>query len=101
VVVRSLVPISVRGQDEHGVATNRVPAVLANLPVTEADPMRCLQLVREQMDEVKRTHQGAGAEVLTEMLGFIRPPCWRPAPAPPSSFPQPPVQTVTTNVPNE
>ncbi len=99
VVVRSLVPISVRGHDEHGVITNRVSAVLANLPVPEPDPLRCLELVREQMDEVKRTHQAAGAHLLTQALGLT--PTLLLALGSRAAFhlPQPLVQTVTTNVP--
>ena len=48
-VVRSLVPVSVRSQDEQGVITNRISAVLANLPVAEPDPQQRLALLREQM----------------------------------------------------
>jgi hypothetical protein len=84
-VVRSLVPISLRRQDERGVITNRVSAVLANLPVGEPDAMRRLALLREQMDDLKRTRQAVGAEFLTEMLGSPRPRCSRWGPAPPSS----------------
>jgi diacylglycerol O-acyltransferase / wax synthase len=99
VVVRSLVPISVRSQDEHGVLTNRVSAVLANLPVGEPDPMRRLKLLRDQMDEVKRTHQVVGAELLTEMLGFAAPTLLALGSRAAFQLPQPLVQTVTTNVP--
>jgi diacylglycerol O-acyltransferase / wax synthase len=49
-VVRSLVPIALRRKDERGVSTNRVSAVLANLPVAEPDPVRRLELLRGQMD---------------------------------------------------
>jgi hypothetical protein len=38
-VLRSLVPVSVRGPGEDGAMTNRISAVLANLPVGEADPV--------------------------------------------------------------
>ena len=72
-VVRSLVPVSVRRPDQQGVITNRVSAVLANLPAGEPDPLRRLELIREQMDEIKRTSQAVGAEVLTGMLGFAAP----------------------------
>ena len=64
-VVRSLVPVSVRSQDEQGVITNRISAVLANLPVTEPDPQQRLALLREQMDEMKRTAQQQGGVLLT------------------------------------
>ena len=71
--MRSLVPVSVRAGSEQGVTTNRVSAVLVNLPVGEPDPLRRLTLLREQMDNIKQTHQAVGAEILTEMLGFAAP----------------------------
>jgi diacylglycerol O-acyltransferase len=98
-VVRSLVPISVRGADERGAITNRLSAVLANLPVAEADPIQRLRLVRDQMGEIKRTGQAAGAELLTVMLGFAPPPVLELGSRAAFQLPQPLVQTVTTNVP--
>ncbi len=98
-VVRSLVPVSVRGQDEHGLITNRVSAVLANLPVGEADPVRRLALLRGQMDDLKNTYQAVGAQLLTEMLGFAAPTLLALGSRAAFSVPQPLVQTVTTNVP--
>jgi diacylglycerol O-acyltransferase / wax synthase len=98
-VVRSLVPVSVRGPDEAGAITNRVSAVLANLPAGEPDPLLRLGLIRREMDSVKHTHQAVGAEILTEMLGFAAP-MWL-ALGTQAAFRvrQPLVQTVTTNVP--
>jgi diacylglycerol O-acyltransferase / wax synthase len=72
-VVRSLVPVSVRSQDERGVVTNRVSAVLVNLPVSEPDPRQRQALIRAQMDILKRTSQAVSAEILTGMLGFTGP----------------------------
>jgi diacylglycerol O-acyltransferase / wax synthase len=99
VVVRSLVPMSVRGPDEHGVITNRVSAVLANLPVAEPDPVRRLAVIREQMGEVKRTRRAAGAGALTQILGLAPPPLLALGSRAAFRLPQPLVQTVTTNVP--
>ena len=98
-VVRSLVPVSIRSVDEHGVTTNRVSAVLANLPVGEPDPVRRLTMLREQMDDLKRTRQAVGAEVLTQMLGFAAPTLLALGTGAGFRIPQPLVQTVTTNVP--
>jgi diacylglycerol O-acyltransferase len=98
-VVRSLVPISIRCPEERGVATNRLSAVLANLPVAESDPIRRLQLVREQMEHVKRTNQAAGAELLTQLLGATPFALLRLGTRVAFQFPQPLVQTMTTNVP--
>lgn len=98
-VVRSLVPVSVRDADEAGVITNRVSAVLANLPVGEPDPLGRLAVIRDQMDEMKRTSQAVGAEVLTGMLGFAVPILLAAGSRAAFQLPQPLVQTVTTNVP--
>ena len=98
-VVRSLVPVSVRGQDEQGVISNRLSAVLANLPVGEPDPLRRLALLREEMDELKQTSQAVGAEVLTGLLGFAAPTLFALGSRAAFQLPQPLVQTVTTNVP--
>ncbi len=98
-VVRSLVPVSVRGRDEQGMITNRVSAVLANLPVGEPDPLRRLALLREEMDELKRTSQAVGAEVLTGMLGLAAPTLLALGSRAAFQLPQPLVQAVTTNVP--
>jgi len=98
-VVRSLVPVSVRHADEAGEITNRVSAVLANLPVGEPDALRRLALIREQMDDMKRTSQAVGAEVLTGMLGLAVPALLAAGSRAAFQLPQPLVQTVTTNVP--
>jgi WS/DGAT/MGAT family acyltransferase len=98
-VVRSLVPVSVRGRDEQGMITNRVSAVLANLPVGEPDPLRRLALLREQMDDLKQTSQAVGAEVLTGMLGLAAPTLLALGSRAAFQLPQPLVQAVTTNVP--
>ena len=98
-VVRSLVPVSTRGPDEAGVITNRVSAVLANLPVGEPDPVRRLTGIRQQMDSLKQRHQAVSAEILTAMLGVSAPEWLALGTQAAYRFPQPLVQTVTTNVP--
>jgi WS/DGAT/MGAT family acyltransferase len=98
-VVRSLVPVSVRSSGQRGEVTNRVSAVLANLPVGEPDPLRRLALVREQMDSLKGSSQAVSAEILTGMLGFAAPMWLALSSRAAFSAPQPLVQTVTTNVP--
>jgi diacylglycerol O-acyltransferase / wax synthase len=98
-VVRSLVPVSVRSKDEQGMITNRISAVLANLPVTEPDPRHRLALLREQMDEMKRTAQQQGGVLLTELAGLTLPVLLAYGSHAAFQIPQPLVQTVTTNVP--
>ena len=72
-VVRMLVPVSLRGENEHQPVSNQISAVLANLPVSEPDPLRRLELLHQQMADLKRSRQAVGAELLTEMLGFAAP----------------------------
>jgi diacylglycerol O-acyltransferase / wax synthase len=98
-VVRSLVPVSVRAPDDHGAITNKVSAVLANLPAGEPDPVQRLRLIRGQMDELKRTSQAMGPELLTGMLGLAVPALFAYGVRGAFQLPQPLVQTVTTNVP--
>ena len=73
-VVRSLVPVSVRRQDEQGMITNRVSAVLANLPAGEPDPLRRLELIRGQMDELKQ-HLPGRRRGSTDRDAGLRGPC--------------------------
>jgi diacylglycerol O-acyltransferase / wax synthase len=98
-VVRSLVPVSLRGVSEHQPVSNKVSALLANLPAGEADPRRRVQEVHRQMDSMKRTRQAAGAEMLTGVLGLAAPSLLALGTRSAFRLPQPLVQTVTTNVP--
>jgi WS/DGAT/MGAT family acyltransferase len=96
--VRALVPVSVRAGDERGEVRNRVSGVLVELPVGEEDPRRRLFEVREQMNDVKRTHQAAGGEALARLAGFA-PTLMALGSRYALSQTQPLVQTVVTNVP--
>jgi hypothetical protein len=97
--VRSLVPVSVRRDEERGTYNNRVSATFAELPVGIADPVERLASIREQMDDLKRHHQAAAGETLTT-LSEVAPPVLMALGARLfAGLPQRAVQTVTTNVP--
>jgi WS/DGAT/MGAT family acyltransferase len=98
-LVRSLVPVSVRAREEKGALNNRVSAVLVNLPVGESDPVERLALLREQMDDLKNNRQAIGAQALTELAGFAAPTLLAVGTRVALRFPQPLMQTATTNVP--
>jgi len=98
-VVRSLVPVSVRAASERGTLNNRVSAVLVNLPVSEPDPVNRLARLREQMDDLKNSRQAVGAQGLTGLAGFAAPTLLALGSRLTFRFPQPLMQTVTTNVP--
>jgi diacylglycerol O-acyltransferase len=102
VVVRSLVPVSVRSSDDR-TYNNQVSAMIAELPVGIEDPVDRLHSIRAHMSGLKESHQAEATTALFEMADF----------APPLLFatglhalagimrrlPQRGVNTVTTNVP--
>ena len=71
--LRAQVPVSIRGQSEHGELGNRLAAMRAPLPVYIADPVRRLQVVSEAMRELKGSKQALGAEVITRFNDFAPP----------------------------
>ncbi|XVV06301.1 WS/DGAT/MGAT family O-acyltransferase [Actinosynnema sp. CA-248983] len=98
-VVRTLVPVSTRSSAERGVLTNRVGAVLVNLPVGEPDPLRRLADVREQMDGLKRSGQAVVADVVTGLGELASGAVLAWASRAVMRVPQRVLQTVVTNVP--
>jgi diacylglycerol O-acyltransferase / wax synthase len=69
-VLRALVPVSVRADVERGALGNKVAAVWASLPVGVTDPVERLELVRHDMAKLKHSGQAVGARMLTELTGF-------------------------------
>ncbi len=69
-VLRAMVPVSVRADVERGALGNRVAAMWAPLPVGILDPVQRLHAVTESMREVKESGQAIGAQVLTSLSGF-------------------------------
>ena len=72
-VVRSMVPVSVRREDQKGSLNNQVSAVFVDLPVGLPDPLDRLASIRGQMDEYKRTMQAVDANSIIEMGNFVAP----------------------------
>jgi diacylglycerol O-acyltransferase / wax synthase len=72
-VLKAMVPVSVRADIERGALGNRVAAMWAPLPVGIVDPVECLTEVRLQMDHLKHSGQAVGAETLTNLAGFAPP----------------------------
>lgn len=73
VVLRAMVPVSVRAEEEHGALGNKVAAMWAPLPVGIEDPLAQLQAIRDAMGHLKDSGQAVGAQHLTELLGFAPP----------------------------
>ncbi len=72
-VLKAMVPVSVRADVERGALGNKVAAMWAPLPVGIVDPVECLAEVRLEMDDLKHSGQAVGAEVLTNLAGFAPP----------------------------
>jgi diacylglycerol O-acyltransferase / wax synthase len=71
--LRALVPVSIRGHDEHGNMGNRLAAMRGPLPVYVEDPVARLQVVRQAMDGLKESKQAVGAEVLAGVQNLAPP----------------------------
>jgi diacylglycerol O-acyltransferase / wax synthase len=71
--LRALVPVSIRGADEHGHMGNRLAVMRGPLPVYIEDPVARLQAVRQAMDGLKESKQAVGAEVLTSVQNLAPP----------------------------
>ena len=71
--LRALVPVSIRGEDEHGQLGNRIAAMRGPLPVYAEDPVERLSIVRAGMDGLKESKQALGAEVIAGLQDFAPP----------------------------
>ncbi|HVD00838.1 MAG TPA: WS/DGAT domain-containing protein, partial [Candidatus Dormibacteraeota bacterium] len=98
-VVRTLVPVSVRSENERGQYNNRVSGLFPGLPVGLADPVERLNDIKEQMDVFKGSGQAVAGDVLTKLGGFAPPMLLALGARLGTRFEQRMVQTVTTNVP--
>src|SRR3954467_1990404 len=72
-VVRSMVPVSVRRPGERGALDNRISAVFVDLPVGDPDPVSRLRAIRGQMDEYKRAMQAVDARSIIAMGDYVAP----------------------------
>jgi WS/DGAT/MGAT family acyltransferase len=70
VVLRAMVPVSVRADVEQGALGNRVAAMWAPLPVGIVDPVERLRSISAAMSALKESGQAVGAQVLTALSGF-------------------------------
>ena len=103
VVLRTLVPVSVRPDDARGELDNRVSAILLELPVHLADPRERVEVVHAEMQRLKASHMADAGELVVR-LGDLAPPMvvgplMRAATRLLAQAPQRSVNTVTTNVP--
>jgi WS/DGAT/MGAT family acyltransferase len=73
VVLKAMVPVSVRADIDRGALGNQVAAMWAPLPVGMTDPVQRLLKISREMRGVKESGQAVGAQVLTTLTGFAPP----------------------------
>lgn len=72
-VLKAMVPVSVRTKSQRGALGNQVAAMWAPLPVGVENPAECLRKIAAAMEDLKRSGQAVGAKVLTNLAGFAPP----------------------------
>ncbi|HEX2104225.1 MAG TPA: wax ester/triacylglycerol synthase family O-acyltransferase, partial [Solirubrobacteraceae bacterium] len=72
-VLKAMVPISVRAETERGALGNRVAAMWAPLPVGIEDPRAVYAAVQRDMAGLKESGQAVGAQALTQLTDFAPP----------------------------
>ncbi len=73
VVLKAMVPVSIRADVDRGALGNQVSAMWAPLPVGMTDPIQRLLKIRREMQGIKDSGQAVGAQVLTSLSGFAPP----------------------------
>src|ERR1700689_323331 len=73
-VLKAMVPVSVRTKSQRGALGNQVAAMWAPLPVGVENPAECLSRIASAMEDLKKSGQAVGAQVLTNLAGFAPPP---------------------------
>src|SRR5436190_8670029 len=72
-VLKAMVPVSVRTKSQRGALGNQVAAMWAPLPVGVENPAECLHKIAKSMEVLKNSGQAVGAQVLTNLAGFAPP----------------------------
>jgi len=72
-VLKALVPVSVRAESEQGALGNEVAPTWALLPVGIEDPVRQHAAIRDATAQTQDERQAIGARALTELAGFASP----------------------------
>jgi diacylglycerol O-acyltransferase / wax synthase len=72
-ILKAMVPVSVRTDSQRGALGNQVAAMWAPLPVGVESPADCLAQIRVAMEDLKHSGQAVGAQVLVNLAGFAPP----------------------------
>ncbi|WP_040337802.1 WS/DGAT/MGAT family O-acyltransferase [Candidatus Blastococcus massiliensis] len=98
-VVRTMVPVSVRAENQRGTLNNAVSCVFVDLPVGDPDPLSRMESIRGQMDEYKKAMQAVDVPSIISMGDFVAPTLLSLGVRAALSAGQVWCQAVTTNVP--
>ena len=72
-VLKALVPVSIRAEAEQGALGNEVAPMWVPLPVGIEDPVAQFGLIRDAVAARQQSQQAVGARTLTELAGFASP----------------------------
>ena len=72
-VLKALVPVSVRAESEQGALINEVAPMWALLPVGIEDPVGQYAAIRDTAIDLEDERKAVGARTLTELAGFAPP----------------------------
>jgi WS/DGAT/MGAT family acyltransferase len=98
-VLRAMVPVSVRSDDQSGSLGNRVSSYFVDLPVGEPSPVVRLHQVSYAMKGHKDSGQAVGASAMVALSGFAPPTIHSAAARLASGFASRLFNVVVTNVP--
>lgn len=68
-VLRSMIPVSLRSEDQRGEVNNRVTALFAELPITISDPVSRFLAVRSEMDALKGSGEALAVAAMVGATG--------------------------------
>jgi WS/DGAT/MGAT family acyltransferase len=72
-VLKAMIPVSVRADSQKGALGNRVATMWAPLPVGVEDPVALFAEIHESMRGLKESGQAVGAQALTTLADFAPP----------------------------
>lgn len=69
----AMVPVSVRGEEDHGTFGNQVSAMMAALPTDLEDPVERLMRAHAEMDVAKQHHASQSDDFIERATGLVPP----------------------------
>ncbi len=69
----ALVPVSIREEGEQHELGNRISTILVPLPVSEPDPLKRLEILRDETARLKESDNARAASLIVEATGWTPP----------------------------